>query len=82
MGDVQAPRGWKREQVLQAIRQLPGELTLSQLEQASTGVSRDMVRRVLRAQTGKLVACRGRGPGAPWFPPSQKPGGAPSPKKR
>ncbi len=66
VGDVQAPRGSKTEQVLQSIRQLPAEFTLAQLEQACPGVSRDMVRRVLREGSGKLVACRGRGPGALW----------------
>ena len=72
VGDVQAPRGSKTEQVLQAIRQLPAEFTLSQLEQACPGVRRDMVRRVLRDQSGKLVACRGRGPGALWARLAQK----------
>lgn len=66
VGDVQAPRGSKTEQVLQAIRQLLAEFTLAQLEQACPGVSRDMVRRVLREQSGTLIACRGRGPGARW----------------
>ena len=72
VGDVQAPRGSKTEQVLQAIRQLSAEFTLAQLEQACPGVSRDMVRRVLREQSGKLVACRGRGPGALWARLAQK----------
>jgi hypothetical protein len=67
VGEVQAPRGSKTEQVLQAIRQMPAEFTLSQLEQASPGVSRDMVRRVLRDVSGTLVKCRGRGPGARWL---------------
>lgn len=31
-----------------------------------------MVRRVLREQSGKLVACRGRGPGALWARLEQK----------
>jgi hypothetical protein len=48
--------------------------TLSQLEQACPGVSRDMVRRVLREQTGKLVACQGRGPGALWVRLGRKKG--------
>ena len=67
VGDVQAPRGSKTEQVLQAIRKLPSQFTLAQLEHACPGVSRDMVRRVLREQSGRLVACQGRGPGALWM---------------
>ncbi len=44
-----------------------GEFTLSLLEQACPGVSRDMIRRVLRQQrqAGALV-CQGRGPAARW----------------
>ena len=66
-GDVQAPRGSKTAQVLEAIRRLPREFTLTQLEQACPGVSRDMVRRVLAGERGKSVACAGRGPGAKWM---------------
>ncbi|MDP2835195.1 MAG: hypothetical protein Q8Q28_18215 [Pseudomonadota bacterium] len=66
-GEVKAPRGVKTEQVIAAISQfsgqLGGEFTLSQLEQRCPGVSRDMVRRVLRAQQADgLVKCQGRGP--------------------
>lgn len=67
VGDVQAPRGSKTEQVLVALEQLPTEFTLAQLEQACPGVSRDMVRRVLAGQKGKTVECIGRGPGARWI---------------
>jgi Fic family protein len=67
VGDMQAPRGSKTEQVLTAIQRLPREFTLAQLEQACPGVSRDMVKRVLSGQRGKLVECVGRGPGAKWI---------------
>ena len=67
VGDLQAPRGSKTEMVLSAIKGLPHEFTLSQLEQASPGVSREMVRRVLGSQKGKGVECIGRGPGAKWI---------------
>jgi Fic family protein len=67
VGDVQAPRGSKTEQVLVALEQFPTEFTLAQLEQACPGVSRDMVRRVLAGQKGKTVECIGRGPGARWL---------------
>ncbi|KAF0103709.1 MAG: hypothetical protein FD187_977 [bacterium] len=70
-GEVRAPRGAKTEQVIAAISQFSGqsggEFTLSQLEQRCPGVSRDMVRRVLRAQQAEgLVQCQGRGPAATW----------------
>ena len=66
VGEVQAPRGAKTEQVQAALRRLPREFTLTQLEQACPGVSRDMIRRVLADERGKSVDCVGRGPGAKW----------------
>jgi Fic family protein len=66
VGDVQAPRGSKTERIMAAFAQLPQEFTLIQLEASCPGISRDMVRRVLRAQKGLGVECIGRGPGARW----------------
>jgi Fic family protein len=66
VGDIQAPRGSKTEMVLAALERLPIEFTVAQLEQASPGVSREMVRRILGEQKGKSVECIGRGPGAKW----------------
>jgi len=70
VGDVKASRGTKREQVLLGIDRLagsPGGFTVIQLEQTCPGVSRDMVRRVLRErQAADAVECQGRGPGASW----------------
>lgn len=71
VGQTVAPRGSKRELVLASIERLttmPGKgFAISALEQACPGVSRDMVRRVLREQqaAGALI-CQGRGPGAVW----------------
>jgi Fic family protein len=67
VGEVQAPRGAKTEQVRVAIQRLPREFSLSQLEQACPGVSRDMIRHVLGGERGKTVDCVGRGPGAKWI---------------
>lgn len=50
-----------------ALERLPHEFTVAQLEQASPGVSREMLRRVLGDQKGKSVECIGRGPGAEWM---------------
>ena len=66
VGDIRAPRGSKTEMVLSALKRLPKEFTLAQLEQACPGVSRELVRRVLGGQKGKSVECIGRGPGAKW----------------
>lgn len=67
VGETKAPRGVKTDQVLAAIQQFAGEFSVSQLELHCPGVSRDMVRRVLREQqaAGK-VECKGRGPAAKW----------------
>lgn len=70
VGEIKAPRGAKREQVLAGIDRLAtrsGGFTISELEQTCPGVSRDMVRRVLREQrVAGVVECQGRGPGASW----------------
>jgi DNA-binding HxlR family transcriptional regulator len=64
---IEAPRGSKTDRIVTAIGQLAGEFTVSQLEQACPGISRDMIRRVLRDQRAAgLIECRGRGPAARW----------------
>jgi Fic family protein len=47
-GEMKSPRGAKTVLVETAIDAFPGEFTLGNLERACPGVSRDMVRRVLR----------------------------------
>jgi len=67
VGEVKEPRGSKTDLVLSAINRFSDEFTVAQLEQACHGVSRDMIRRVLRAQqSAKLIECKGRGPAARW----------------
>lgn len=67
VGETKAPRGAKTDQVLAVIEQFMGEFSLAQLELRCPGVSRDMVRRVLREQqsSGKVESL-GRGPAAKW----------------
>lgn len=66
-GDVRAPRGAKTQLVEAAVKAFDGDFTLAGLERKCPGVSRDMVRRVLRDLSRKGdVSCRGRGPGARW----------------
>ncbi|GHU31830.1 cell division protein Fic [Betaproteobacteria bacterium] len=71
VGEVKAPRGEKRGRVINGISQLlsrpRGEFKISELEQLCLGVSRDMIRRVLREQQEQgFIVCTGRGVGAIW----------------
>ncbi len=67
IGQMAQPRGAKTQLVTGTIRQQAGEFTLADLERACPGVSRDMIRRVLRDQVKQsTVECIGRGPGAKW----------------
>ncbi len=67
VGQMKTPRGAKTELIASAIRGFQKEFTLADLEKACPGVSRDMIRLVLRdLQESKRVECMGRGPGALW----------------
>ncbi|MDA8089105.1 MAG: Fic family protein [Nitrospiraceae bacterium] len=67
VGQLKSPKGAKTELIKSAIDTFEGEFTLSALERACPGVSRDMIRRVLKELQGaKEVECLGRGPGAHW----------------
>ena len=67
VGQLKTPRGAKTELVLSAVRSMSREFTVSELEKTCPGVSRDLVRRVLRKlkKEGK-VDTRGTGRGACW----------------
>jgi len=67
IGQIKSPRGAKTEVIQRALREFSSEFSVSDLERACSGVSRGMVRRVLRDLQAKGdVECLGRGPGAPW----------------
>lgn len=67
VGEVAAPRGSKRELVLAALARAPAECTIAELERACPGVSRDMIRTVLREQQAAGgLSCIGHGPAARW----------------
>ncbi len=67
VGQVKSPRGSKTEFVESTIAGSKHEFTLSDLEKACPGVSRDMIRRILwDLQKSKKVECLSRGPGARW----------------
>lgn len=67
LGQIKSPRGAKTEMIEAAIARFSGDFTMIQLEHACPGVSRDMIRLVLRRlQKEGQAECLGRGPGAPW----------------
>ena len=67
LGQIKSPRGAKTELVQRAIAGFSDTFTLTALERACPGVSRDMIRRVLwKRQKAGQVECLSRGPGATW----------------
>ncbi|OGX37538.1 MAG: cell filamentation protein Fic [Omnitrophica WOR_2 bacterium RIFCSPHIGHO2_02_FULL_52_10] len=67
VGQMKSPRGAKTELIEAAVSGFEKAFTLTDLEKACPGVSRDMIRLVLRdLQKLKKVECIGRGPGALW----------------
>ena len=67
VGQMKTPRGGKTELVETAIASFEKEFSISDLEKTCPGVSRDMIRRVLKnLKEAKNVECIGRGPGALW----------------
>ncbi|MBU0714363.1 MAG: Fic family protein [Verrucomicrobia bacterium] len=66
-GHLKSPRGAKTELVMAAISGLPDRFTLVDVERVCPGVSRDMVRKILKdMQKQQTITCSGRGPGATW----------------
>ena len=64
---IETPRGAKTELIIEQIRKMNGEFTLSQLQSKCHGVSRDMIRKVLKdLQKLEKVVSRGRGLAARW----------------
>lgn len=67
VGEVKAEKGAKTALVKGAVTRTEGRFTLSDIEVACPGVSRDMVRKVLwDLQKVGDVECVTRGPGASW----------------
>ncbi|MBI5581440.1 MAG: Fic family protein [Deltaproteobacteria bacterium] len=67
LGHTPSPPGAKTQMIETAVKAAAGQFTVTQVERACPGVSRDMIRRVLRQmQKDKRVECLGRGPGAAW----------------
>jgi Fic family protein len=67
VGEIKSPRGSKTEFITAAIDAFEKDFTMADVENKCPGVSRDMIRTVLRhLQELKKVECLGRGPGAKW----------------
>jgi Fic family protein len=67
VGQIKSPRGAKTELVKHAIESTAGEFGITELERACPGVSRDMIRLLLRdLKAAGRIECLGRGPGAKW----------------
>ena len=67
VGQLASPKGAKTELILASIDATPGKFTLVDIEDRCPGVSRDMVRKVLKdLKKAGEVRCLGRGPGAFW----------------
>lgn len=66
-GDVRSPRGTKRALVRIAVGSAAGSFSIGDIERLCPGVSRDMIRLVLRELRREgVVRCAGRGPNATW----------------
>jgi hypothetical protein len=67
VGQLKSPRGAKTELVELAVEATTGEFGITDLERACPGVSRDMIRLLLRGlKSAGRIECLGRGPGAKW----------------
>ena len=67
VGEMAAPRGAKTELVQDALKAMQGSFILRDIERACPGVSREMIRKILKTmkQEGRIFST-GRGPGARW----------------
>jgi Fic family protein len=66
-GELKTKRGAKTALVELALEAASGEFGITDLERACPGVSRDMIRLLLRdLKSAGRIECLGRGPGAKW----------------
>lgn len=67
VGTTRAGRGWKTERIREAVANRIGPFSISDIESDCPGVSRDMIRIVLRQMRDeKLIISKGKGRGAKW----------------
>lgn len=68
VGTVTTGRGSKTEQIRLAVQRRIGPFAISDIEAACQGISRDMVRRVLRQMRDEgVILPKGKGRGAKWI---------------
>lgn len=64
---IKSPRGEKTGLVVEAIKNMPGEFSIADIQRKSPGVSIDMVRRILKnLRAEERIECLGRGQNARW----------------
>ena len=67
VGQIKTGRGSKTDQIRQAVERKLGPFSISDIEGDCPGISRDMVRLVLRTMKAEgLIAPTGKGRGAKW----------------
>lgn len=67
VSQMSSPKGTKTTMVESAVDSFDAEFTLVELERACPGVSRDMIRKILKdLKKAGDIECQGRGPGAVW----------------
>ena len=62
---IKPPRGEKTETIVRALNEFQGEFTIKDLEQLCPGISRDMIRSVMKRYS-RYLECRGRGVSSRW----------------
>lgn len=67
VGNIKSGRGSKTEQIRQAVDRKIGPFSISEIEDSCPGISRDMVRNVLRQMKDEnLIESTGKGRSAKW----------------
>ena len=67
VGNIKSGRGSKTEQIRQAVERKIGPFSISEIEDSCPGISRDMVRNVLRQMKDEnLIESTGKGRSAKW----------------
>ncbi len=68
VGNIKSGRGSKTEQIRQAVERKIGPFSISEVEDVCPGISRDMVRNVLRQMKDEnLIESTGKGRSAKWI---------------
>lgn len=67
VGKIQTGKGYKTEQIVASVNKKIGLFSISEIEKECPGVSRDMVRKILRELRNKgVIKAIGTGRNAKW----------------